>query len=172
MDNTSNNQPMHENEQNDKSKKESEAKKAQEENYELQAMLYYFLKKRIEHNYNFKARLNFSKQDPKTENEKAKAKKSTKTQKQEEAVQQKIRHLSNQETINQEYKLFVTQICAVNPKDGSFKHYSGPHIVAKDKVEAQGLVDNTGLGYCEIIGELIGMIDGDGNDVKNAYRDN
>lgn len=135
--------------------------------YELQAMLYYYLKKRVEHNYRFRPAIEI-----KTEVKNKETKAISKTGQSTKDRQKHLSQPAQERNIHQEYKLFVTQICAVNPKDGSFKHYSGPHIVARDKQEAQGLIDNTGLGYCEILGELIGMIDGDGNDVKNAYRDN
>lgn len=141
--------------------------------YELQAMLYYYLKKRIEHNYRFRPVMQIAK--AKEEAKSKEENQSAPIQGTEQDASDRPKRLlqqSEEKNIHREYKLFVTQICAVNPKDGSFKHFSGPHIVAKDKSEAQGLVDNTGLGYCEIIGELIGMIDNDGNDVKNAYRDN
>lgn len=158
MDNQSNYLPMH----------ESESDKPNKKDYALQATLYFLLKKRINHNYSFKPMI-----EVKAKNDQQKELSEAKTERQigPKQIRQTQKSATQAKQI-EGYKLFVTQICAVDPKDGSFKHYSGPHIVARDKHEAQGLIDNTGLGYCEILGELIGLIDNDGNDVKEAYRDN
>jgi len=71
---------------------------------------------------------------------------------------------------NFDLKMFVTEILAQDPIDGKVKHYSGPHILAKDMDEANWMAQNTGLGYCKVIGELLGLIDTNGNDVKDAYK--
>lgn len=71
---------------------------------------------------------------------------------------------------NTKYKLYVTEINAMDPLDGRIKAYSGPHIVAKNMDEAVLLCQNTGLGYCSVIGELVSMFGDDGVDVKDAYK--
>lgn len=67
-------------------------------------------------------------------------------------------------------KMFVTEICAVCPIDGKVKYFSGPYISAKSMEEATWMLQNTGLGYCKVLGELVGLIDNNGNDVKEAYK--
>lgn len=69
-------------------------------------------------------------------------------------------------------KMYATEIRAIDPQSNKVKSYSGPTITATDELEAWQLLQNTGLGYCKILGELCALIDGDGNDVKEAYRYN
>jgi hypothetical protein len=62
-------------------------------------------------------------------------------------------------------KTYVTKIEAVDPKDGQIKTYFGPDIVANSEEEADWLIKNTGLNYCEIVGEMIGRYDTNGQSV-------
>jgi len=59
--------------------------------------------------------------------------------------------------------LFATEIRAVDPKDGTIKRYSGPHIEAISFADAERYCQNNGLGYCKIDG----IIDSHGDfDIK------
>jgi hypothetical protein len=62
-------------------------------------------------------------------------------------------------------KTYVTKIEAVDPIDGQIKTYFGPDIVANSEQEADWLIKNTGLNYCEIVGEMIGRYDTNGQSV-------
>lgn len=55
-------------------------------------------------------------------------------------------------------KLYLTEIKAICPKSGEIKKYCGPNIKAISPKLAQEFCDNNGLGYCEIIGELVSEI--------------
>lgn len=95
----------------------------------------------------------------------AKAKEQTPLQKAKATPKEKKQNFSPQES-----KIFVTEILAIDPEDNAIKHFSGPHITASSEEEAHFLCQNTGLGYCRIIGELVGLIDTNGNDVKDAFK--
>lgn len=167
MDNNSKGTPMNEDEKHEQEK----LKKQKELDNAMQALLYFYQKKRIELNFNFTPviKLNGS---LKPLSELEKLQKNGEGGKEEKKAEIKIKTPEKTPGALINHKLFVTQITAMDPKTGMLRSYSGPHIIAVDKKEAQGLIDNTGQGYCEIIGELIGMIDTQGNDVKDAYRDN
>lgn len=55
---------------------------------------------------------------------------------------------------------FVTEIHALDPKDGHLKKWAGPEIDADSIDEAREYCDNNGLGYCDIIGEFVEEVDG------------
>lgn len=165
--------PMEESESNDQDKYQSEAKKKID--HRLQAQMFYCLKTRIDIHRAFTPTMLLG-VSPQENN---KANKGPKTEKESpEALSLQKKHESRKggkqaaKELVEGFKMFVTQVTAMDAKDGRLKSYSGPHIVARDKEEAQVLIDNTGLGYCEILGELIGLIDTEGNDVKDNYRDN
>lgn len=113
-----------------------------------QAYLFWLFKKRQEINESFNPVLNLTKQVA-------------------TAKEQKVLPLSES---SDTYKVYATQIVALDPSDKKLKTYSGPNITAKNSADAQRLINNTGLGYCEIIGQLLGLIDLNGKDVKEAYR--
>lgn len=62
-------------------------------------------------------------------------------------------------------KTYVTRIEAVDPLDNQLKTFFGPEITAVSEEDAIWLVRNTGLGYCEVIGELIGNYDKEGREL-------
>ena len=172
MDVNSTDLPMEESE--NKDQKQDPGKESRKIDHHLQAQLFYYLKKRIAINNSFNPSLTLgeskesdiaeSKNKAQADN---KAKKEAKT-----GIEASRKDKQEIRSIAEGYKMYVTQVTAMDVKDGRLRSFSGPHIVARNQVEAQGLIDNTGLGYCEILGELIGLIDTDGNDVKNNYRDN
>lgn len=55
-------------------------------------------------------------------------------------------------------KTYITQIRAIDPKDGELKTYAGPHVPAISFGFAEEYCQHNGLGYCEVIGELIAEI--------------
>lgn len=225
MDITSNSTPMFSNENennnnrnkdnkssnsksNDSKSNSKEERQLTDQDYELQALMFYYLKKRIEHNNSFNPTINIvtskSKHNEKDlqRNEKQNQKSNDEQKKEVDAVKDFIlkQHASEErkkkkdvdndvnvdkgnkkntnkskdvtKALSEENKIFVTEISAFDPIDSALKTWSGPNIIAKSEEEADFLIQNTGLGYCKVIGELAGLIDTDGNDVKNAYRDN
>lgn len=54
---------------------------------------------------------------------------------------------------------YLTKVRAINPQTGELDLYAGPNIYAADKKEARRILDATGLGYCEIIGRLVEVVD-------------
>jgi hypothetical protein len=52
-------------------------------------------------------------------------------------------------------KIWVTQIRAIDPEDGEMKLWAGPDIEAETYEAACAFVQSNGLGYCEVIGELV-----------------
>lgn len=52
-------------------------------------------------------------------------------------------------------KLWVTEIKAKSPIDGSLKSYCGPEVPGITLEDAQQYCENNGLGYCWVLGELI-----------------
>lgn len=192
-----------------KSNNSKEERQLTDQDYELQALMFYYLKKRIEHNNSFNPTINIvtskSKHNEKDlqRNEEQKQKSNDEQKKEVDAVKDFIlkQHASEErkkkkkdvdndvdndkknkkntnkskdvtKALSEENKIFVTEISAFDPIDSALKTWSGPNIIAKSEEEADFLIQNTGLGYCKVIGELAGLIDTDGNDVKNAYRDN
>lgn len=55
-------------------------------------------------------------------------------------------------------KLWVTQIKAIDPIDMEMKIWAGPHVPGITFGFAKMYCQNNGLGYCEVIGELIAEI--------------
>lgn len=54
---------------------------------------------------------------------------------------------------------FTTEITAIDPADGVLKKWQGPHVVASSWKEARKNLDQNGLGYCRVAGQLVGEID-------------
>jgi hypothetical protein len=52
-------------------------------------------------------------------------------------------------------KLWITQIHALDPVDGSYKQWSGPKVPGETSEEAIEYCRNNGFGYCEVIGEWV-----------------
>jgi len=107
-------------------------------------------------------------ESPNKATNKTESKAESKTQNQKENTSEK--NTPKKENTPGKNKIFVTEIVALDATDGGLKNFAGPHIIASDEEEAEFLCQNTGLGYCRIIGELVGLIDGNGNDVKDAYK--
>lgn len=145
-------------------------------NLNMQAQLYNLYRQRQSLNSEYEPTLsteNKSKATNKAESSskatnKAESKAESKTQNQKENTSEK--NTPKKENIPGKNKIFVTEIVALDATDGGLKNFAGPHIIASDEEEAEFLCQNTGLGYCRIIGELVGLIDGNGNDVKDAYK--
>ena len=139
-------------------------------NLNMQAQLYNLYRQRQSLNSEYEPTLSTekkSKATSKTES-KTESKAESKTQNQKENTSEK--NTPKKENIPGKNKIFVTEIVALDAIDGGLKNFAGPHIIASDEEEAEFLCQNTGLGYCRIIGELVGLIDGNGNDVKDAYK--
>lgn len=51
--------------------------------------------------------------------------------------------------------IYLTEIEAIDPKDGQIKKWCGPEIKAITLEEAEKYRSNNGLGYCKIVGELV-----------------
>ena len=174
MDITSKSTPMQKNENNNQQPKREKSKA----DIELQAQMFFFLRKRLELNDKFNPTININ-----TQNKSNYEKEVQKNNEEKEIAniakffvgikKQKEQSQSDAtKALSKENKIYVTELWAIDPIDHILKSWSGPDIIAKNEEEAQGLIQNTGLGYCQIIGELQGLIDTKGNDVKNAYRDN
>lgn len=54
--------------------------------------------------------------------------------------------------------LWATKIRAINPKDGNLVVWHGDNISAFTEKMAREILDNTGRGYMEIVGELVAEI--------------
>ena len=54
--------------------------------------------------------------------------------------------------------LFVTEIKAIDPKDGEIKTYCGPEVPGLSFTDAQNHCNKNGLGYCKVIGKLVSDI--------------
>ena len=50
--------------------------------------------------------------------------------------------------------IYLTEIKAFDPQDGRLKTWVGPRIKARSLEEANKIIQQTGLGYCRIIGSL------------------
>ena len=57
--------------------------------------------------------------------------------------------------------LFTTKIEAM--KDGKLMTFIGPNVPGISFADAQAYCESHGLGYCRVVGRLIGEIDEDGN---------
>ena len=145
-------------------------------NLNMQAQLYNLYRQRQSLNSEYEPTLSTEKkskatnkaESPSKATNKAESKAESKTQNQKENTSEK--NTPKKENIPGKNKIFVTEIVALDATDGGLKNFAGPHIIASDEEEAEFLCQNTGLGYCRIIGELVGLIDGNGNDVKDAYK--
>jgi len=50
---------------------------------------------------------------------------------------------------------WLTEIEAVDSKDGELKLWAGPKVWAKTIEDAQLFLDTNGLGYCKVIGRFL-----------------
>ena len=55
-------------------------------------------------------------------------------------------------------KLFTTTIKAIDPSDGELKLWGGPNVPGISFKDARQYCDENGLGYCDILGELVAEI--------------
>ena len=55
-------------------------------------------------------------------------------------------------------KRYSTQIKAINPQTQELVCWAGPNVVGVSVSDAQKRCNNNGLGYCEVIGELIAEV--------------
>jgi len=55
-------------------------------------------------------------------------------------------------------KKFVTELRAIDPKDGVLKTWCGQHIQVISIKDAQNYCEQHGIGYLKVIGELISEI--------------
>lgn len=55
-------------------------------------------------------------------------------------------------------RYWVTEIKASDPKTGELKTWAGPNVPGVNKETAYQYLNQNGLGYCEIIGELVAEI--------------
>jgi len=54
--------------------------------------------------------------------------------------------------------IYLTEIMAVDASDGQLKRFAGPDIEAPTKEQAQAYCLANGLGYCRVIGVLLGRV--------------
>ena len=54
--------------------------------------------------------------------------------------------------------LYVTQIKAIDPADGEMKTWIGPNVPGISWADAEFYCETNGLGYCEVIGQLVAEI--------------
>jgi len=52
-------------------------------------------------------------------------------------------------------KLWVTEIRAIDPKDGELKTYCGEIVPGDTQESAQQYCDDNELGYCKVLGQLV-----------------
>lgn len=52
-------------------------------------------------------------------------------------------------------KIWLTEVKAKSPIDGSMRRYLGPHVVGETLEDAQQYCEENELGYCWVIGELV-----------------
>jgi len=62
-------------------------------------------------------------------------------------------------------KTYITSITAIDPTDGHMKEWCGPVILAQSEQDAYDYCQSNGLGYCKVIGILIGVLP-IGNDLE------
>ena len=55
-------------------------------------------------------------------------------------------------------KLWVTNIRAIDPRDGELKNWGGPHVPGITHKHAEQYCQDNGLGFCEVLGELVGEV--------------
>jgi len=55
-------------------------------------------------------------------------------------------------------KKYATEILAIDPIDREMKTWTGPIIEAQSESNAFDFCQNNGLGYCNIVGEVVGEI--------------
>ena len=49
---------------------------------------------------------------------------------------------------------FITEIFAIDPRDGKGKKFNGIRVMAKDEASAREFLDQNGFQYCSIVGSL------------------
>lgn len=54
--------------------------------------------------------------------------------------------------------IYITEIEAIDPKDGKLKKWAGQVVNALTEKEARKHLDENGFGYCKIIGRLVSEI--------------
>jgi hypothetical protein len=64
---------------------------------------------------------------------------------------------------------FVTEIQAICPRTGELLRWAGPHIEAISEAHARIICDNTGLGYCKIVGRLVAEVEYPGKDKAQTF---
>jgi hypothetical protein len=62
---------------------------------------------------------------------------------------------------------FITQLKAIDPRDGEVKKWIGQTIEAPNFQLAEDYINKNGLGYLEIVGELVCSVDEEtGNNIS------
>ena len=56
-------------------------------------------------------------------------------------------------------KTWITEIQAYDPMDRCLKSWSGPTITADDFYSAMQYCQENGLGYCKVVGQLVGEVE-------------
>lgn len=54
--------------------------------------------------------------------------------------------------------MWVTEIHAIDPRDGEMKVWCGPDVPGINHDDAVNYCQQNGLGYCQVLGELMGEI--------------
>ena len=144
------------------------------EDMRTRALLFFLHKNRRKLNEEYDPKIEFGKGVKVIAKEGDKEKKEEQGKKEKESETQNTQPQPQNQNQNEKadfkLKMFVTEICAVCPIDGKVKYFSGPYISAKSIEDATWMLQNTGLGYCKVLGELVGLIDNNGTDVKEAYK--
>ena len=55
-------------------------------------------------------------------------------------------------------KQWVTEIKAIRPQDGELIVYCGPEVPGETHEDAKAYCQENGLGYCNVLGELIAEV--------------
>lgn len=51
-------------------------------------------------------------------------------------------------------KRWATEIIAIDPADGELKTWAGPQILAWSREHAEHIIQNSGLGFCRLLGTV------------------
>lgn len=54
--------------------------------------------------------------------------------------------------------MYVTELNAIDPRDGQLKNWCGPNVPGISFEDARWYCDNNGLGYLRVVGELVAEI--------------
>lgn len=49
---------------------------------------------------------------------------------------------------------YITEVIAIDPKDGELKTWAGPNITAFTTRDAERMCKEQGLGFCRVLGRL------------------